>query len=237
LRTPASSSAPSSTPASSSPDSASPVSSSAPSSTPAQSYILSDQTISGIENAASSMYTGASNIGIFFAFGKMIIHILISIFLFFIGITIITTPKSVSLTCKIISINNSSTDSKCNKIEVGLGDFNCRLGIEYTVQGKTYNKIIEYVGKTEYNIGNDITLYYKDGSDVTDPSNFTFNKDPDISIWNKLFGFFLILVGIIYSSYSVMNFIAAKNYKVIGAAQGAGTVKDFMIYGTKSMYF
>ena len=158
------------------------------------------------------VYDTASNIGLFYDFGKALMSTILAGLGIFVGIQIKNyySEYTEKINAKIVTADCYYTDNKKK-------DKKCDATIEYEVEGKKYKN--NYVSIGTVNLDENVEIYY----DPKNPNNFT-------TIYNLLYyiGWGVIILGILSSLVAWGVFIMSLLFKPVAAASGAVAIGDVL---------
>lgn len=158
---------------------------------------------------ANNIYDGAAEYGRFMAIIGLIIGCLIATIMIVGGVVLLFKKNKYT---QIIS--GDITKSQCNNIN---NSISCSLSAQYIVGDESNQKYTidnTMNGKTYYNVGDKINIYY-------DPNN------PGLSSTNKpisfvLIGSILIIIALLIICGVSLNYYIVNRYKFAAAATGVG---------------
>jgi hypothetical protein len=179
------------------------------------------------------MYTGASELGKFYAIISLIICSIIFIICLIYGRFLISKKTKYSETVKAKILTSSSPPSNClqydstvtrDKSTVVVKKYKCELTISFTLKDKSGVET-SYVSKVssdteiDYSKIPEIKIYY----DPTNPVDCSMSSDD-----TKAFGWILIVIGFFVIIGSFINYYLTQKYKFFSSASGLmGTINMF----------
>jgi len=171
-----------------------------------------------ISDWSNSLYNSASGVGEFKADLVLFIGLIFSILLFVVGIYMILyddDDKYLRIKGVVVQPNCTTSSSTIDNQGKTIINYKCNMSINYTINNKSYSKTIFTSGATSYVKDEPIDL-------MVLKSDYTNVQIAQMS--GHTIGNIFILLAMLLSGASYLNYYLTHNYKIFAAAQGISTI-------------